>query len=850
MGAVHVIAAKAGVSTSPPPPPAGFTDIVDLKIGSHDGTHPVIVGVPVAPGMITDVNSIRLTGGIVGQVDNVSKDNNGDVRFFALTVIAPTGTYTVSASADAETAPAVTWADDSPTTVVISSAVDTASASLTGATMISTSATAKGYWKQGPVVSERVLHHFPGGGTQFHTSFRVSKYANGQSRQEILVGNGLSIIGGSGAPKAATYSVAISGPGSETFTGVKHHPHSRFVRRYGITPVHANIVPLGWSGTAEDGTWAYFKSTRMFQNLYRESALNSMTPITSTADEPFAVTTGAAPTPDYFVDGSIGYFSRPQGSPGANADIGPHPDYYMDGLRHFTPNGKTMILWHADKRQEAPHFWLDSTTKGFHRFDTGLDYNCYLQAHVAFDARTMGAFSGATLWNQFWDWSHWGAHFYIPYLVSGELLYLEGQCVQQLMNWAGNYSSQQSMSDYGVLANGSQLTRHPANFEWDYNDQGSSFTLQPRTQGHAVRTTVHTLAMMPEDETKTLALFNWDKTMVRTQWANVQNNLKMKMIDQLTADVVVPQSPSEYTSARFLTNGIHNLLPSGGIYKTWMYDFLIEPLVWASSDLAQNTPDGTALAHWLATTSVQIVNNTTDGVPEFLMAGELSAVLWESTDGGWQDRGAAPYQTGTGPATTLAELYRGTANENNYQGLELYYNIIPGTMRHPTAMTVSVPGAATGTAVTFSITKGSGEPDCFPNPANYGWYVNKYVVAHSNDDSDFDILTFGVGIIITSITGPNSGAGIVSRRPSDYTSIVNLPNPIVGVRLGFPAPGDWTPFSTNIGEGDYIGHFLAKSALFKDLGVTGADDMHTAMVAFCTSRGIYLTQPNHAYLPR
>jgi hypothetical protein len=129
---------------------------------------------------------------------------------------------------------------------------------------------------------------------------------------------------------------------------------------------------------------------------------------------------------------------------------------------------------------------------------------------------------------QYWEQAHWGASFYLPYILTGQFEYFEGQLMQEFSSWVGaivNVNSTISDATHGAIRGGQY--RHPFALYWDkYYDTNISLTFpQEREMGWGIRTTNHTAAVMPDDEAKTSVLTGWDKSLVWNRWANVQQGL-------------------------------------------------------------------------------------------------------------------------------------------------------------------------------------------------------------------------------------------------------------------------------------------------------------------------------------
>jgi hypothetical protein len=263
-------------------------------------------------------------------------------------------------------------------------------------------------------------------------------------------------------------------------------------------------------------------------------------------------------------------------------------------------------------------------------------------------------------------------------------------------------------------------------------------------------------------------------------------------------------------------------------------------------DLGELSADGDAYYRWTSTTTLGIINKRNECIPDLMMTGYISTVKWDSPAGGWNSTDA-PYNSGTGPARTIGETYRATAQFIGFPGLESGYTARP--VDNPTAIRVDPPGAAEGTEVSFTLTPGP-SGNCFPNPAHYDWYKNTYVICGTKDD-DFEMTVFSTAILIMQVTGPNSGMGIVSKRADGQRG--QLPNPIRAVRLGKPHPAEGRPAGTypieKVGESDYVGWFWHLCVGFKDHGIPGAAEALAWLDGYYR-RHRFVLSANHNIVPR
>lgn len=735
---------------TPTPTPPPTGTYIDVARVVASGAGIIEVGVPVKAGVLREARSVR-QGGWQAQCDNAVKDLDGWVRWFLLTAIAPaSGSYVVAVSGEAPTFEPFEFTFTIPL------------ARINGVMPIE--ARGLGKWRNGPVCREYIDRFTFVDDISGHIHEAI--YANGASRSTVIMTN-------AGRPLTAqTYDCTITrGDVQDQFLGVQHAPGAQWVHRMGDQPVFAEVVPLD-GGTTADLFWQAGFTDRYMWDLPAPNA-----PVWGA--EPFGVTS----------DTAIGVFPRSMGAPGAAPQIGSHPEPYLKALKKFSAASLETITRYADKFLEAPYF-ARNADGGLVRMDDGTDYT----RDVIYRPGIMDWGSG----------SHYGAFFALPYWLTGRLEYLEGQIAQQQMSWAtiAATTPQEKKS-------GTQLTRHALHADYPFTDRGSGWTQQGRTRGRHTRTLVHLLAMMPDGADDRLrALTGWDKAMPATLWANVQAHCKQRYVDELTGE-----------GKRFAADGPHASLIVLGVEKFWMASMVLSSLA-VGKDLGVVDANGDAYWRWLMQTPLMVLTAPElEGVRDYLMEGNLSYVLWDHPLGGWANAGDAlpwsPLVSGSGPAMTALDLYQGTAAMVTTGGDMGYH---PRIVDNPIGITVDPPGALQGTDVTFTLTPGP-LGDCFPNPANWPWYERHMPLVCSDfqdnhPDTKHNVTLFGVPILITKITGPNSGKGIVGLRANARQNPDRLPATIRSAWLCWPHPADDRTSATRPfgGEGDY-GHWFTHLAV-------------------------------------
>lgn len=576
---------------------------------------------------------------------------------------------------------------------------------------------------------------------------------------------------------------------------VGHSPFTRWTARLWQSPpgVFAHLAPIGWGGPAEAALGAYCKATKMIQNFtmptpnaYTTDALDAI------AARPFAMTT----------PGSIGHFSASQGSPGDNPDIGAHPSYYLVGLFNHTPAGQRQIVEHGHHRQGAAAYLRNSSTGQFHRPDEGPD----LHFDMRWGQSYVGAVDGIRVNNQYWAISHWGAHFYIPYLVTGEFTFLEGLVAQNLYSWI---SSRFSTPDNRICGNG--MSRHDANVDWpqfyDSGAEGKEWP-QPREAAWAVRTSVHTLALFPDAASP--SLLGWDKAMARRLWENVQNNL---------FDVFVTNSTGEGKRWTGRLPEVRRLVcEAGQLSVQWMEAMNV--ISWAhGAEVGVLNQNGLEFTKWLMEGRVSPLND-----PKFNSDFMISLPDWTTTIDGKQSgpnppiRGIPrrPILQGE-PVRTPEDVYAATVSNANYtEDLSVVTGctiLDPSTSR-PISRTVA------GQVVRIKTDR-----PVFMQP--HSWYERKIVSFHNFQR-----------VRVQTIESTDQFLGRVEfdMRPEWARSDGRWSN----FRPCFPPPGAvqrgtlWMPAG---GEEDWAGYLCDLCAHAVDLDVAGAREAWQYMINLKRTRG-------------
>jgi hypothetical protein len=403
----HVLAAISGTPTSPPPPPAGFTNIAQMTVSNAPpGGGNVELGVPLSQAQnITAIGSVRVDG-VTAQADNVHKDRDGYVRWFMLSAgpIANGSGKVISVSPTAETASPVPFNDAIALSIV--TGADSLGES-TAATFTSTAAVAAGqlcWWRRGPIVSEGVFRHTIGGNV-LSPEFLIAKWANGNSKSSFAMDNGLFTprssynATDSVAPATVRYTANCTrGAENKNYsTPFLHPPAARWLRYFGDTEAHASLQPLGWGGTAIAGHATYWRASGMWQNYTGTfSAITAQQLASIGTTQPGSPSVGDTYTPDQPINKSlrwngsiweaqwpygtygsltsIGQYTCEQGQPGDNPDIGLQTAYNLQAFDNYDANGKTYLCAHADRRVELCHNIRLASTGNFPRFDDGYDY--------------------------------------------------------------------------------------------------------------------------------------------------------------------------------------------------------------------------------------------------------------------------------------------------------------------------------------------------------------------------------------------------------------------------------------------------------------------------------------------
>lgn len=567
----------APVTLTPKPvtPPAFQGDVLADVLVEKAGI--VELGIPVAPGLRSLSGATLYSGStpLPSQIDNVSTDINGNVRWFMLSAqVGAAGKYTLKITSPVSGQ--IVVPQKIATTVTLG---DGYSASSLDAELI-------GNWRSGPVALERILsaplrkngvnHPY------LRARFYVSDYVNGARKASVLIEDGLSVPNKVSAA-GYTYDLTIQN-GSEvlSYKNVPHAAFTRFIKRVGDQPVFAQLVPKNWTGTPEDGTWKYFTDSRMIQNF--SGNINKADTKVLFDGAPFAVTDA----------GSIGPFTRGQGAPGDNPDIGAHPYYYLAALRHFDAEQKRILTWVPDKRQEATLWYRSAQTGTIFRPDEGTDYT--------FDVVGKSEPSSIVP-NQGLAGSHWGAMFYIPYLVTGDFAYLEGQVGQVFHIYMA------APSDIGTNRkdshwSGTGIALHVLNFTGYYTDDfiGGKELRQVRSQAWGIRTDLHLAAMLPDRDVRTL--LGWDKPLMRARLDAIGENLKKVYITENTG----PGLRFTMEGPHFLPSSSNFGAPKGSYFKMWQFNRVVNQLG-NGYELGVLPPAFAEVYFWLGHTTIGIATS-------------------------------------------------------------------------------------------------------------------------------------------------------------------------------------------------------------------------------------------------
>jgi hypothetical protein len=595
-------------------------DVADLVVPSAGR---VSLRVPVRPGLIRSVTGISI-GGTAAQADNVTTDLDGWVRGFTVSAIIPgAGRHRLRALPSRQAGQRPT--PSAPVTVTINGRPPDARVDSPD-------------FRDGPVCRELVYRYdFP---DDLHVHVHQRAWADGASEATVVFENGWSEPGNPTSRVRRSYRTeAQLGSASFTQDVAAHSPYARWLRRLGPQPVAAQLVPIGWSGDVDEGTWEYFKRAKVIPNYAVDPGRPNIGQLDAVARVPFPPA----------VNGAIGPFTSQQGMPGDNPDIGLFPIYHLHALRHLGEGGFRMLRDSADLRQGSAYFIRSKTTKTFHRPDEGRDH-VMDQRWVSPRSPLVGP--GNTVQraesNQSWELAHWGSMFYLPYLVSGELACLEGQVVQELVNWlCAPFVHEDPPPPAPVHPHGSQLTRHPFTNRspryWDCGDSTYSGHVQERHMGWGVRTTVQTIATLPDDDARTRALLGWDKSAVRTIWANVQRFLNRCYVLGSTS--------------RFPPGAFRRTHSQNGSFCSWMQGTILVSLA-HGCELGAMTPEGITFTKWFLQGRVDPILD-----PKFRAEWIVDSTLFYTTKDRKQNSWASPPNEGI-PAITNEEVYLATAEAN------------------------------------------------------------------------------------------------------------------------------------------------------------------------------------------
>lgn len=175
--------------------------------------------------------------------------------------------------------------------------------------------------------------------------------------------------------------------------------------------------------------------------------------------------------------------------------------------------------------------------------------------------------------------------------------------------------------------------------------------VQERHMGWAVRTTVQTLAILPNDDTKVRPLLGWDRTTTQALWANVQMLLHRCYVIG-SAD-------------RFPAGTFRRTHSQQGNSASWMQGTILVSLA-HGCELGAMTPMGITFTKWLLQGRVDPILD-----PKFRAEWLVDGGLFTTKDR-QQNWWNSPPGQGT-PAVTNEEVYIATVGTNNV--------VAPGTRR-------------------------------------------------------------------------------------------------------------------------------------------------------------------------
>lgn len=619
-----LIQARVGAAATPgsdavPAPAAGPVDVADLVVPAAGR---VSLRVPVRPGLVRAVGSATV-GTASAQADNVTTDLEGWVRGFTLSAIVPSaGRHRIRAVVSR--AGGSRLEPPAPVSVAINGRPPSARAD-------------RPDFRDGPVCRELVYRYDFADDLHVHIHQKI--WADGASDAAIIFENGWSDPGNPTARMRSYRGEARLGSTAFAYDVAAHCPYARWLRRLGPQSVAAQLVPAGWSGDADEGTWEYFKRARVIPNYTADPGRPNLASLQGLSRLPFPPA----------ANGLVGPFTAEQGAPGDNADIGLFTMYHLQGLRHLSAGGFRMLQETADLRQGAPYFIRSRATKYIHRPDEGRNYvlmDSWASARTP-KVGTANAVQPARS-NQYWELAHWGSMFYLPYLVTGELAFLEGQVAQAFVDWAmAPFVEEDPRPPAPVHPHGSQMTRHAFTNRrsryWDCGDSTFAGHVQERQMGWSVRTTVQTIAILPDDDARTRALLGWDKRAIGTIWATVQRLLHQCYVIG--------------SAQRFPSGSFRRTHSQQGAFATWMQGTILVSLA-HGCELGSMSPEGIEFTKWFLRGRVDPVLDPRFRAEWVVDAGAIYTTkdrkmnFWNSPPG----QGA--------PAVTNEEVYIATAGQH------------------------------------------------------------------------------------------------------------------------------------------------------------------------------------------
>lgn len=553
------------------------------------------------------------------------------------------------------------------------------------------------------------------------------------------------------------------------------------------------------------GPFGYLQSTKMIPNYVTapSTITNDLTNLNACGTNPTAYISTQV------TNGNAGDILMYMPQVGGRPDIAPLPGWFVGALLRYDANAPSVIYGNADKGNLITWHWRDQNTGKVMRPDNGTNYFdntgpfAGTRINVSGPAGTSGSIDN---WTR--QVAHHPAVHYAPYMLSGDLWWIEAMQFQAQWIWCA--------TDPGYA--GSQLNKQL----W-YNEM--------RGFGWAMRTLTELTCVMPDTDKTALG---WTKAMAKTYLEN-----QYTATNSGTADTApFPGANIQFvnntgTGKKYATNGVRWTACGGNgrVFAQWMLGYNVHALAHAN-DLGMMSTNGAAFMNWEREGIPTAINNNTEVRPEY-----ASTMYWCD----------AQYPTTT-MLDTWAKSYQAGATD------------IPGSVGNP-GSSATGEGLTTNTrrvnaAVTLSALSGTAVTVTLPAGTVSGGGTTFYAGGGFHDTANFSVVNTptisngGSGYAVNdTITLTVAGTITTNRR-----AVITVTGVTGGVitSISVQDAGWYSWVNTSFAEGNYSASQFATSgagtgatfssvALFGGLGIIQSVSGETLTISTSASSGVHDT---------